>query len=70
VGIGPIVVGVFFFMSIIMIGLGVLGEYIGAIHTIVQNRPLVVEKERINFNQVEGDVTDRYSDTPRTEVRS
>ncbi len=27
----------------------VLGEYIGAIHTQVHKRPLVVEKERINF---------------------
>jgi polyisoprenyl-phosphate glycosyltransferase len=50
VGIAPVVIGVFFFMSLQMIGLGVLGEYIGSIHTIVQNRPLVVEKERINFD--------------------
>jgi hypothetical protein len=27
----------------------VLGEYIGAIHTKVTKRPLVVERERINF---------------------
>lgn len=53
VGIAPIVIGVFFFMSIQMIGLGVLGEYIGSIHTMVQNRPLVVEKERINFDEPE-----------------
>ena len=50
VGIAPVVIGVFFFMSIQMIGLGVLGEYIGSIHTMVQNRPLVIEKERINFD--------------------
>jgi hypothetical protein len=37
-------------MSIQMIGLGVLGEYIGSIHTMVQDRPLVIEKERINFD--------------------
>jgi dolichol-phosphate mannosyltransferase len=47
------VIGVFFFMSIQLIGLGVLGEYIGSIHTMVQNRPLVVEKERINFDRPE-----------------
>ena len=29
--------------------LGMLGEYIGAIHTQVQKRPLVVERERVNF---------------------
>lgn len=50
VGIAPVVIGVFFFMSIQMIGLGVLGEYIGSIHTMVQDRPLVIEKERINFD--------------------
>jgi polyisoprenyl-phosphate glycosyltransferase len=32
-----------------MIFLGVLGEYIGAIYTQVLKRPLVIEKERINF---------------------
>jgi hypothetical protein len=32
-----------------MIFMGIVGEYIGAIHTFVQKRPLVFEKERINF---------------------
>jgi hypothetical protein len=27
----------------------IIGEYIGAIHTQVLKRPLVIEKERINF---------------------
>lgn len=49
VGIAPVVIGVFFFISIQLIGLGVLGEYVGSIHTMVQGRPLVIEKERINF---------------------
>lgn len=49
VGMAPVVIGVFFFISIQLIGLGVLGEYVGSIHTMVQNRPLVIEKERINF---------------------
>ena len=31
-------------------GNGIIGEYIGAIHTRVLKRPLVVEKERINFD--------------------
>ena len=26
------------------------GEYVGSIHSIVQNRPLVTEKERINLD--------------------
>ncbi len=29
---------------------GIIGEYIGAIHTRVLKRPLVIEKERINFD--------------------
>jgi len=33
---------------------GILGEYIGAIHTQVQRRPLVVERERINFDREPG----------------
>ena len=36
--------------SFIMISLGVIGEYIGAIWTQVKNKPLVIEDERINFD--------------------
>jgi hypothetical protein len=32
-----------------LISVGIIGEYIGSIHTHVQNRPLVVERERLNF---------------------
>ena len=35
--------------------MGIIGEYIGAIHTQVQNRPLVVEQERINFEYGPGE---------------
>jgi hypothetical protein len=45
----PLVIGLFFFASLQMVFMGILGEYIGAIHTFVQKRPLVFEKERINF---------------------
>jgi hypothetical protein len=40
---------VFFISSLQLVFLGVMGEYIGAIYTQVQNRPYVVELERINF---------------------
>jgi hypothetical protein len=33
---------------------GILGEYIGSIHTHVQKRPLVVERERVNFEYEPG----------------
>jgi len=49
VGIAPVVIGLFFFSSVQLFFLGIVGEYIGAIHTQVLKKPLVVEKERINF---------------------
>jgi len=51
IGIAPVVVGLFFFGSVQLVALGVIGEYVGSIHTMVQNRPLVIEKERINFKE-------------------
>ena len=53
-GIAPILIGLFFFFSVQLFFTGLLGEYIVAIHTRVSNRPLVVEKERINFPQGPG----------------
>jgi glycosyltransferase involved in cell wall biosynthesis len=51
VGIAPIVIGLFFFGSVQLLALGIIGEYLGSVHTYVQNRPLVVERERINFDR-------------------
>jgi dolichol-phosphate mannosyltransferase len=48
-GIAPLVISVFFLFGIQLLFIGVIGEYIGSIHTYVQRRPIVVEKERINF---------------------
>lgn len=52
VGIAPVVIGVFFFSSVQLFFIGLLGEYIAMIHTQVIKRPLVVEKERVNFNHI------------------
>jgi glycosyltransferase involved in cell wall biosynthesis len=49
VGLAPLVIGLFFFSSVQLFFIGIIGEYIGSIHTQVLKRPLVVEKERINF---------------------
>ena len=49
VGIAPVVLGMFFLGSVQLIALGIIGEYVGSIHTVVLKRPLVTEKERINF---------------------
>ena len=54
-GVAPLVIGVFFFMSLQMMFIGILGEYIGTIHTLVQKRPLVIEQERINFEYGAGE---------------
>ena len=48
-GMAPMMIGIFFLGSIQLFFLGVVGEYVGAVFTYVQNRFLVIEKERINF---------------------
>lgn len=48
-GTAPVIIGLFFVASVQLFFTGILGEYIGAIHTQVLHRPHVVEKERINF---------------------
>ncbi len=48
-GMAPMVIGIFFFAAVQLFFIGIIGEYIGAIYTQVKNRPLVIEKERINF---------------------
>ena len=41
--------GFLFISAIQLFFIGIVGEYVGAIYTRVDKRPLVVEKERINF---------------------
>jgi glycosyltransferase involved in cell wall biosynthesis len=48
-GLAPLVIGMFFFSSVQLIFIGIIGEYIGAIWTQVKNKPLIIEEERINF---------------------
>lgn len=49
IGIAPILIGVFFFGSVQMLFIGIIGEYIGSVYTQVRALPLVVELERVNF---------------------
>tara|TARA_B100000315_G_C14554587_1_gene577514 strand:- start:195 stop:1133 length:939 start_codon:yes stop_codon:yes gene_type:complete len=49
IGIGPIVIGMFVFFSITILLIGLIGEYILLILSYSQSLPLVIEKERINF---------------------
>jgi len=53
-GLAPLVIGVYFLGAVQLFFVGLLGEYIGSIHTQVHRRPLVVEKERINFDTGQG----------------
>ena len=50
IGLAPLVIGMCFLGGVQLLFLGLLGEYIGAIYTQVLNRPLVIEKEKINFD--------------------
>lgn len=50
VGVAPLVIGLFFFASVQLFFIGIIGEYIGAIYTQVRKRPLVIERERVNFD--------------------
>ncbi|TLY48049.1 MAG: glycosyltransferase family 2 protein [Gammaproteobacteria bacterium] len=49
-GIPTVIVALFFFSGIQLLFAGILGEYILAIYNQVRRKPLVIEKERINFD--------------------
>jgi glycosyltransferase involved in cell wall biosynthesis len=51
IGIAPLVIGIFFFSAVQLFFTGIVGEYVGAIYTQTVRRPLVIEKERINFEE-------------------
>ena len=48
-GMAPMVIGIFFLGAVQLIFLGLIGEYILSINKRIMNRPLVIEAERINF---------------------
>ena len=49
-GQAGIIILVLFVSGLILFFIGILGEYIGAIHVYLKKRPIVVEKQRINFD--------------------
>jgi glycosyltransferase involved in cell wall biosynthesis len=63
-GIATLIVALFFFSGVQLFFLGVLGEYICAIHFQVRKRPLVIERGRINFEPVAGAVSPRPDASP------
>lgn len=50
-GTAPILIGMFFLGAVQLLFLGLIGEYILSINQRVMNRPLVIEEERINFEE-------------------
>ena len=67
-GIPTLIVAVFFFSGLQLFFFGFLGEYIGAIHSQVRKRPLVVERERINFTPPPASAVDDAGSPARNEL--
>lgn len=49
-GMAPVLIAVFFLGAIQLLALGIVGEYIGLLLNYARKFPLVIEKERINFD--------------------
>lgn len=56
-GLAPLVVGMFFLGGLQLLFIGFVGEYVMSINTRVMNRPLVIEEERINFEEENPEAT-------------
>ncbi len=74
-GMAPLLIGMCFLGSVQIFFIGLVGEYILSINSRVMNRPLVVEEERLNFdNPDDGDGTPARAQAPeapdRAEVRN
>ncbi len=48
-GTATLIVALFFFSGVQLLFLGIVGEYVMAIHSQVRRRPVVIERERVNF---------------------
>lgn len=57
-GMAPMLIGIFFLGSIQLFFLGFMGEYILSINQRIMNRPLVIEEERLNFEDGCGEKED------------
>ncbi len=54
-GMAPLVIGLFFFSSIQIMFIGIIGEYIGEVLERNISKPMVIEKERLNFEETDND---------------
>lgn len=49
-GVAPLWIVLLFMFGVVLLSIGVLGEYVASVQTYVQRRPIVIERERINFD--------------------
>lgn len=61
-GMAPVLIGIFFLGSVQLFFLGFMGEYILSMNQRIMNRPLVVEEERINFEEDDKKVIHKYEE--------
>lgn len=50
-GMAPLIIGLFFVMGIQLFCIGILGEYLGIVLKKITAKPIVIEEERINFDE-------------------
>jgi hypothetical protein len=50
-GLAPLVIGVFFFGAVQVFALGLIGELLVSVQQRIRKMPLVIETERINFDE-------------------
>ena len=60
-GIMTIITAVFFFSGVQLFVIGMIGEYILGIHSLARKKPLVFERERINFSSTHDETPQRRS---------
>ncbi|MDX1919465.1 MAG: glycosyltransferase family 2 protein [Candidatus Caenarcaniphilales bacterium] len=66
-GIPTIMVALFFFSGVQLFFTSLIGEYVASIHSQVRKGPLVIEAERINFDEKEN--TDQHFNIQLTNIR-
>lgn len=51
IGMATLVIGMFFIGAVQIMFIGIVGEYVGEILTRMNDRPMVIERERLNFDE-------------------
>ena len=50
-GIAPLIISMMFIAALQLFSIGFMGEYIMSMNKRIMNRPLVIEEERLNFDE-------------------